>query len=376
MAQREEFLPKWIAWEITRRCNLKCIHCRSSSTIESEQGDFSTEDGKKLLDDIAKISKPTIVLTGGEPLLREDIWELAQYGTDLGFRMCIATNGTLVDDEVCKKMKEVGIKMVSLSLDGSTPEIHDDFRKQPGAYEGVIKAAELFNKHGIPFLINSSFTKRNAHDIPNVYKKARELGAKAWYMFIVLPVGRGEEANAELLDEKEAEYWLNWHYELEKELILKGDNTILVRPTCAPHYYRIFYQNAKRDGLDLKRRNLVFGTGGGKGCVAGQSIAYIDCHGWLRPCSYFPISDINVFEVPFHEAWFKSKIMQDMRKVEEYKGRCGVCEYVKICNGCRVRAYWKYGDYMQEDPICNYIPVKMRLGAGSKTAVSQTKKED
>ncbi len=362
MAVKGEFLPKWIAWEITRRCNLECIHCRSASTIESEQGDFSTEDGKKLLDDIAKLSKPTVVLTGGEPLLREDVWELAEYGTKLGFRMCIATNGTLVDDEVCRKMKEVGIKMVSLSLDGSTPEIHDDFRKQPGAYEGVIKAAELFNKHGIPFLINSSFTKRNAFDIPNVYKKARELGAKAWYMFIVLPVGRGEEANAELLSAEEAEYWLNWHYELEKELILKGDNTILVRPTCAPHYYRIFYQNAKRDGLDLKRRNLVFGTGGGKGCVAGQSIAYIDCHGWLRPCSYFPISDANVFDIPFHKAWFESKIMQDMRKIEEYKGRCGSCEYVKICNGCRVRAYWEHSDYMHEDPICTYIPVKMRVG--------------
>jgi len=152
MATKEEFLPKWIAWEITRRCNLKCIHCRSASTMESEQGDFSFEDAKKLMDDIAKLSKPTIVLTGGEPLLREDVWDIAAYGTEKGFRMCIATNGTLVDEEVCREMKRVGIKMVSLSLDGSTPEIHDDFRKQPGAYEGVMRAVELFKKHNIPFL--------------------------------------------------------------------------------------------------------------------------------------------------------------------------------------------------------------------------------
>ncbi len=360
--KNEEFLPKWLAWEITRRCNLNCIHCRSSSTMESEEGEFTFEEAKKLMDDIATVSKPTIVLTGGEPLLRKDVFDIAAYGTEEGFRMCIATNGSLIDDTVCKDMKRTGIRIVSLSLDGSTPETHDDFRKQPGAFDAVVNAVEHFKRHDIPFLINSSFTKRNAFDIPNVYKKARELGAKAWYMFLVLPVGRGEEANEELLNADEANYWLNWHYELEKDLILKGDSTILVRPTCAPHYYRIFRQNAKRDGLDLERRNLVFGTGGGKGCVAGQSIALIDCHGWLKPCSYFPISDVNVFDTPFSKAWFESKIMQDMRKIDEFKGRCGECEYLKICNGCRVRAYWKYGDYMEEDPVCDYVPVKIRKG--------------
>ena len=145
--------------------------------MESEQGEFSFEKAKELMDDIGKLSTPTIVLTGGEPLLREDLFDIAAYGTEKGFRMCIATNGTLVDDAVCEEMKRTGIRMVSLSLDGSTAEIHDDFRKQPGAFEGVIKAAELLRKHGIPFLINSSFTKRNAFDIPNVYKKAREIGA-------------------------------------------------------------------------------------------------------------------------------------------------------------------------------------------------------
>jgi radical SAM protein with 4Fe4S-binding SPASM domain len=358
--ETRDFLPKWIAWEVTRRCNLNCIHCRSASTMESEEGDFPLETAKEFLDDVSSLSKPTVVITGGEPLLRGDVWDIVAHGTEKGLRMCMATNGTLVDDAVCREMKRTGIKMVSLSLDGSTPEIHDDFRKQPGAYEGVIKAVELLKKHGIPFLINSSFTKRNAYDIPNVYAKARELGARAWYMFIVLPVGRGEEANAELLNAEESEKWLNWHYQLEKELILKGDTSILVRPTCAPHYYRIFNQNAKRDGLNLKRRNLSFGTGGSKGCVAGQFIAYVDCHGWLKPCSYFPTSDTNILETPFHIAWFESEIMRNLRKPEKFKGRCGKCEYLKVCGGCRVRAYWEYGDYMEEDPICRYTPLKMR----------------
>ncbi len=356
----QKFLPKWIAWEVTRKCNLHCIHCRSRSDASSEQGEFSLDNAKKLMDDIAKVSKPTIVLTGGEPLLRKDLFEIASYGTQRGFRMCIATNGTLVNDDTCRRMKESGIKMVSLSLDGSTPETHNNFRQQKGAFEGVVRAAKLFREYGIPFLINSSFTKRNAFDIPNTYKKARELGAKAWYMFFVLPVGRGNDASKELLSNSEMEKWLNWHYELEKNLMLKNDNSIIVRPTCAPQYYRIFYQNAKRDGLSTNRRNLSFGTGGSKGCVAGQYIALIDCHGWLRPCSYFPISDVNVFNTPFNKAWFESKIFNDLRDFSKYKGKCGICEYMNVCGGCRVRAYWKYGDYLAQDPTCDYVPERLK----------------
>ena len=139
----EEFIPKWIAWETTQKCNLKCVHCRCSSDMLSSEGDFTTEEGKKLLKEIADFSKPVVVLSGGEPLLRNDIFELAEYGTSLGLRMCMATNGALVTDEVCEKMKKADIKMVSLSLDGSTAEVHDDFRSCPGAFQGVVDAAEL-----------------------------------------------------------------------------------------------------------------------------------------------------------------------------------------------------------------------------------------
>jgi len=170
-----EFSPKWIAWEITRRCNLKCVHCRSSSeAVVKEHPDFSTEEAFRVIGDIASYAKPVVVLSGGEPLLRKDVFEIARYGSEKGLRMCLATNGVLVNDERCKKIKESGIRIVSLSLDGSTAAVHDDFRNQKGAFDGTVRAAGLFKKHGIEFIVNSSFTKRNQEEIPKVYKLAKE----------------------------------------------------------------------------------------------------------------------------------------------------------------------------------------------------------
>ena len=161
-----EFEPKWLAWEITRRCNLKCVHCRSSSELEAKgHPDFPFAEAKRVIDDIVSYAKPVVVLSGGEPLLREDVFDIARYGTEQGLRMCLATNGTLVTEAICVKIKAAGIRMVSLSLDGASAAVHDDFRCQPGAFAGTTNAARLFKEHGISFLINSSFTKRNQHDI-------------------------------------------------------------------------------------------------------------------------------------------------------------------------------------------------------------------
>ncbi len=352
-----DFVPKWIAWEVTRRCNLSCVHCRSASTMNSFDTAFNTDEAKKLIDDIAAFSSPVIVLSGGEPLLRPDLFEIASYGTEKGLRMCIATNGALVTDEVCEKMKAAGIKMVSMSLDGSNSGTHDNFRGQPGAFEGVVRAAGLFNKHGIQFLINSSFTKRNQKEIPEVMKVAKSLGAKAWYMFMIVPTGRGEEIMAELVTKEDYEELLKWHYETEKH-----ESDMLMRPTCAPHYYRIVPQMNKlaEEGDKLERRTLKFSTGGAKGCLAGQVICLITAEGDVFPCSYFPHSAGNVKETPFKDIWEKSQLFEDLRDFKKYKGKCGVCEYINVCGGCRARADAVYGDYLEEEPFCNYIPVRMQ----------------
>ena len=285
-----DFEAKWIAWETTRRCNLKCVHCRSSSELEVQgHPDFSFAQATRIIDDISSYASPVMVLSGGEPLLRPDIFDIARYGNDLGLRMCLATNGTLVTEEVCAQIKTADIKMVSLSLDGARPETHDDFRNQVGAFDGTMRAIELFNRHDIPFLVNSSFTVRNKDEIPEIFKLVKNLGATAWYMFMIVPTGRGEEVMDELIPERLYDEILEWHYQVEKE-----EHEILMRPTCAPHYYRIVRQKAKEEGESFKRRNLKFSTGGSKGCLAGQLICLIDVDGEVLPCSYFPKSAGNI----------------------------------------------------------------------------------
>jgi heme b synthase len=349
-----EFEPRWLAWELTGKCNLKCIHCRASAGISGEEGP-TTEEAKRILDDISTYYNPVIVLTGGEPLLRDDLFEIASYGSRKGLRICLATNGTLLNEENCRKIKGAGIKMLALSLDGSTRDIHDNFRGQEGAFEATINAAKLLSEQGIPFLINSSFTKRNQHDIPNVFSLAKKLGAVAWYMFMVIPTGRGEEVVEELISKEDYEDILKWHYQMEKK-----EEKILVRPTCAPQYYRIFRQMAKKEGIKFERRNLSFSTGGNKGCVAGQLIALIDCKGNVQPCSYFPKYAGNIKEKPFNEIWENSSLFKELRDFTRYEGKCGSCEYLNVCGGCRARAYAMYGDFLAEEPYCGYIPVKLK----------------
>lgn len=355
-------LPKWIAWEITGRCNLRCIHCRSSSDGSEPAREYTGPEARDLMDQIADYASPVLVLSGGEPLLRPDCFDLARYGTAKGLRMCLATNGTLVDEGVCEEIRASGIRIVSLSLDGSTPEIHDDFRQQPGAFDGVIRAASHFRSRGIPFLINSSFTRRNQRDIENVFRLAKELGAKAWYLFMIVPTGRAEGALDELISREDYEKILHWHYRQEEE-----ETEILMRPTCAPHYFRIVRQQSRREGKKWKQRSLAFATGVSKGCLAGQHIAFIDRFGNVKPCSYFAESAGSLREQSFQEIWEGSELLRALRDFSRYEGKCGRCEYLRVCGGCRARAAaLNEGDYLAEEPFCSYVPphpVKEEEGA-------------
>jgi len=351
-----EFEAKWIAWEITRRCNLNCVHCRSSSGMEIDgHPDFPLSEAIRDLDDIAAYAKPVVVLSGGEPLLRPDVFEIAAHGNAKGLRMCLATNGTLVTQEICGKIKAAGIKMVSLSLDGASAPVHDNFRNQPGAFAATINAAKLFKENGIQFLINSSFTKRNQEEIPKLLALAKSLGATAWYMFMIVPTGRGEAIMDELISPADYEKLLEWHYEMEKH-----EEDILVRPTCAPSYYRVVLEQAKKQGDDFKRRTLKFSTGGAKGCLAGQLICLIDVDGNVLPCSYFPKAAGNLHQQSFKDIWENSTLFAEMRDFKGYKGRCGSCEYVGVCGGCRARAYAVSGDYLGEEPFCTHVPRKFK----------------
>ena len=356
-----EFAPKWIAWETTRRCNLNCVHCRSSSQAEIQgHPDFSFEQARNILDNIADYASPVVVLSGGEPLIRDDIFDIATYGTKKHLRMCLATNGTLVTEKTCQNIKKSGIKMVSLSLDGAVEKTHDDFRSQPGAYQGTMNAIRLFNENNIDFLVNSSFTTRNRTEIPDIYRLVKKLGAKAWYMFMIVPTGRGEDIMEELIPSDVYDEILEWHYNTEK-----SENELLMRPTCAPHYYRLVMQKAKEEG-GFKRRSLQFSTGGSKGCLAGQLISLINVDGDVLPCSYFPKSAGNIFKQSFKTIWEESELFLSLRDFKSYKGSCGICEYLNVCGGCRARAYAVKGDYLAEEPFCNHIPARSKQHRSSE----------
>jgi radical SAM protein with 4Fe4S-binding SPASM domain len=174
-------------------------------------------------------------------------------------------------------------------------------------------------------------------------------------MFMIVPTGRGQEIMSELISKEDYEEILEWHYQMEKQ-----ETEMLVRPTCAPHYYRVRLQKMKEEGQKFQPRSLTFSTGGGKGCICAQSICFIDSKGNVQPCSYFPVVAGNVKKQKFGEIWHRSELFESLRAFEKYKGRCGECEYLNVCGGCRARADAVLEDYLEEEPFCNYVPLKTR----------------
>ena len=342
---------KWLAWEITSRCNLSCIHCRSSSTMQKEENELTTKEAFKLLDDLAEFAKPTIVLSGGEPLLRKDVYEIARYGAEKGIRMTLATNGTLVNDEIAKKIKDSGIKSCSLSLDGATPEVHDNFRKQKGAFKSVMRCIEIFKKHNIPFLINSSFTKRNQKDIAETLRMATELGAMAWFMFVIIPTGRGAGVTEEFIDKDTYVEILKWHYEREKE------GKIRMRPVCAPFYFRL--KKEWGDKENIKDKSSPLGFISDRGCIGAVGGVFVSKEGMVTPCSYFPFEVGHVRKNSIREIWENSPRLNELRDFDNYQGDCHYCEYRVVCGGCRALAYFFKGNHLEKDPYCDYKPKRI-----------------
>ncbi len=339
-----------VAWEVTRSCNLSCIHCRASAESGPYKDELSTAECFKVLDDIASFSKPIIIFTGGEPLLRDDIYDIVKHGSGLGLRCVMATNGSLLDEDTVRKLVDVGIQRISLSLDGATRETHDAFRKVDGSFDSVINAAKLAAAAGLPFQINSTITKLNLDELPDMLERAVELGAVAYHVFLLVPTGRGKELEEQEIPPADYERTLNWFYD-QRETV-----PIQLKATCAPHYYRILRQRAAREGKDVtfKTYGLDAVT---RGCLGGIAFCFISHTGQLSPCGYLELDCGNVRVEGFKRAWFESSVFADLRDYEKLEGKCGICGYRDVCGGCRARAYAKTGNYLSEEPYCVYTPV-------------------
>jgi heme b synthase len=340
-----------VAWEMTRSCNLNCVHCRAAAEKGPYPGELETRKCLEILEQIAQVGQPIVILTGGEPLLRKDVFELAQHGTRLGLRMVMATNGTLVTPEIAERMKSSGIKRVSVSIDGASAEEHDQFRKVPGAFDASLQSIDWLKKEGIEFQINTTVTRHNVHQIREILDLAVKLGAVAHHIFLLVPTGRAKEMVNQEIDALEYEKLLRWFYEMRDQVPLH------LKATCAPHYYRILRQEAQARG-----EKVNFDTYGldavTRGCLGGTSFCFISHDGIVQPCGYLELNSGDLKKSSFGEVWRDSQIFKRLRDFSAYEGKCGRCEYVRFCGGCRARAYEDTGDYMAEEPLCIYQPSK------------------
>ncbi len=341
---------RMIAWELTRSCNLACVHCRASAERGPYPGELSTQEVLKVMDDIALVGKPVIILTGGEPLLRPDIFDLARHGTEKGFRMVMATNGTLFTEETVQKMKTSGIQRISISLDGPDSETHDAFRKVKGSFEGSLHGIGMAKKGGLDFQINTTITKINLHLIPDILRLAVDLGAVALHIFLLVPTGRGKELQDQEISSADYEKTLHWFYDQRDKVPLQ------LKATCAPHYYRILRQRAKKEGKKITPQEYGLDAMT-RGCLGGIAFCFISHVGQVQPCGYLELNCGNVRETPFQEIWADSEAFRRLRNTDGYHGKCGKCEFRKVCGGCRARAYEISGDYMAEEPYCIYEPI-------------------
>jgi radical SAM protein with 4Fe4S-binding SPASM domain len=349
----EQFVPLVMSWNVTRECNMKCSHCYINATEKKLANELTTQEGKNLMDQICKVSKPLLILSGGEPLLRPDIYELIEYGASKGLKMGLGSNGSLIDTAVATKLKTAGITTVSISLDSHIPAQHDEFRGVDGAWEKAVNACKALRKNNVLVQVNTTLTHENYDQIDDIMSLAEEIGVENFHLFFLVPTGRGTKLT-DISPQKYEDMITNTFAKVSK-------HKLNVRPSCAPQFMRI----AKGMGLDM--RQWV------RGCMAGLYYCRIYPNGDVTPCPYLPIKLGNIREKSFKEIWFNSPVFKALRDPNSLKGKCGACEHRTLCGGCRARAYGLSSDfidycgdlhepaelksdYLTEDPWCVYQP--------------------
>jgi len=360
LKQGELITPKLrlVAWELTRNCNLFCSHCRGSAALGSYSGELSTEECFHLIDQILEVGNPIIILTGGEPLIRQDTLQIAGYAVRKGLRVVIGSNGTLITEEVATKLKMVPISRLGISLDFPVAELQDNFRGQRGAYDDVMTGITNAHRAGIEIQINSTITKLNVSYLDDLLSLALRIGAVAFHPFFLVPTGRGKGLEAVELSPQQYEDALNWVYDKQIEL---GDR-IFFKPTDAPHYLRITKQRQKQSGEIIPPRKPGRSIGHNpanaisRGCLAGTGFCFISHQGKVKGCGYLDVEAGDVRKENFSQIWANSPLFSDLRDLSKLKGKCGICEYKRLCGGCRARAYETTGDYLEAEPYCIYEP--------------------
>ena len=357
--------PFLAIWEVTQSCDLACKHCRAAAQPLAHPDQLTTVEGKQLIDQIAAMHIPIFVLTGGDPLKRADLYELIRYASGQGVKVAVTPSATpLLTREAIFKMKEAGIVRLGISLDGSTPEIHDAFRGLSGAWARTIQAIEWANEAGIPIQVHSTISRHNAHDLDNLCNLFEKLSIVMWNVFFLVPVGRGQLDD--LLSGEEFEQVFGKIYELSQRVSFQ------IKTTEAMHYRRYLLQHnlqERRMGhghphaaaeyepgtptADAKTRTMGWAT---RRVNDGKGFLFVSHVGNVYPSGFLPIHAGNIRETPLAEIYRDAPIFKALRDTSKLEGKCGACEYKEICGGSRARAYALTGDPLAQEPCCIYQP--------------------
>lgn len=334
------YKPSLVSWNLTRKCNLRCPHCYLSAGKAAER-ELSTEECLSLLEELHALGTEMLILTGGEPLLRRDIYDIALKANSLGIWVVMGTNGVLVTPRVAQKMVECGVKGVGISIDSIDPDRHNRFRGSPKAWQHSVRALDICKAEGLEVLVQTTVMEENYDEIPALLDFAREHGAWAFNLYFLVQTGRGKTMTELSPDAT--------HAMLSSLVDAQGSyRPMLVRSKCAPQFKQIAYAQ---------------GSGGMEsgGCMAATEYCRITPEGDVTPCPYMDVVAGSVLETSFTSIWQNSDVFTALRDPNRLSGRCGACEFKGICGGCRCRAFARFGDYLAEDPACTYQPNGQRL---------------
>lgn len=367
--------PFMVIWETTQACDMACRHCRAEAQPEHNPQALSLSEGKILLDQIADFGmpRPLVVLTGGDPFKRSDIFDLTQYGAQIGLPIALSPSGTpLLNPENLQRVKDSGCKAISLSLDGSCPEIHDAFRGVPGSFDWTVRGWKTAQSIGLKLQINTTVTRHNLYDLPRIFALVRDLGAMTWSVFFLVPTGRG--LSEDEISPLDYEAVMNFLYDASKYISLKT--------TEGHHFKRVVLQRSFLEAHDLPVQEYMQLNGTYERLMeglraetaqmqilpadrirrtpmhvnAGDGFVFISLLGEVFPSGYLPVSAGNVRQTHLKDIYHDSPLFRSLRNKQELKGRCGACEFNRVCGGSRSRAYAVTGDILAEEPFCAYQP--------------------
>ena len=361
--------PYVVSWNLTYRCNLACEHCYldagAAPLVRTEnfadRSELGTDECFRVIDEIAAFAPECLtILTGGEPLLRRDILEIVRRAAERELWVVVGTNGVRITENVARRLAEAGARGLSLSLDALDPDRHDRFRRVRGAWRNTVEGAEILNRTGLPFIVQTTAGSHNLGELDAIADFAHDrLAAKVWNLYFLVPTGRGQFVS----DMTPAQYdeVLASLYRIQQ----KYNRRMLVNAKCAPHYIKTVLENAgaETDPMPTDAESpglspIRIYSGGAGGCPAGTHYMGIRPNGDVTPCPYLPVFAGNLRGSRLADLWTSSKVFTDIRRRSSLGGRCGACEMNAHCGGCRARAYGMTGDLMAEDPLCTHTPGK------------------